>query len=227
MSNPVPPRALHDSMLANKSRRSKAESALRRLMYTSYPHAMFSNIVLMILKGAQADEGTLLETADILEGVEDDYHLFDFPRYFEIKREGDIVTVTVKRMSGLEDTSVKDTRDNHEELRSVSMDIGSEMVLTNPHDIATYLINRLFFVVLTPKHRPKDINDMVWTYYVKSLRLDEGERLSDLRCEKKKNKLHHKGVVAAIAHSLTKPQFLITLTPRTLTCHDQDIKITT
>jgi len=210
-------------------RRTRAESTLRRLMATSYPHALFSNVAMTLVKAAGEQETkSLFDLATMLCNEEKDMSFLDFPRYMELQRVGDVIHLKVKRLVIDPDMEqIKDIRQNHEALCDINVQLDhAEIELHDMKikDLAEYLIQEFYQVSVPHFKREKAIERAKWELQKKDIQQGGGS-LEEVKFTTEKQTVRYADVVNSVVASLTKPFFHISLSTKTLTCHDQDLRV--
>lgn len=104
-------------------RKSRSETLLRLLISSSYPHALASNLAIGYAKSYEMDsEGSLIETARELRGIERGLSVLDFIRCIEIIKTKDLLTIDVKRMANIDSlTRITDNAKNHESILTINL----------------------------------------------------------------------------------------------------------
>jgi hypothetical protein len=133
------------------SRKGRAESLLRFLTNTSYPHAVLANLTVGISEQVGiTDSEELSRVAGELRDAERGYELFDFIRCIELKRQDGSIKVVIKRLKL--DPAMKEVRDtvrHHELMAQTSIELPDPgATLNNPKGLARDLM-QLFSRVLT------------------------------------------------------------------------------
>ncbi len=210
------------------NRRTRAESTLRRLMATSYPHALFSNVALSLVKAAgETETPRLFDVAAELRSEEKELSFLDFPRYMELQRQGEVIHLRIKRLViDPQMDQIKDVRHNHEALCDINIQLDhAEQRLENLHTLVEYLLREFYQVSVPHYNREKSPEHAKWEIQQKDI-VQQGASLEDVRFNTVKQTVRYAVVVKSVLDSLTKPFFHISLSTKTLTCHDQDLRVT-
>lgn len=208
-------------------RRTRGESTLRRLIATSYPHALFSNVVLALVS---AVDGHCLNVkrgvAEQLRNEEQCFGTFDFPRFVELRRTGDGITVLMKRLSiDGEVETITDNRSNHEPLCQVDIPIGPDVPLDVLDSILGYVVKHHYQVVVPHRFR-KDLPNTQWRIQQKVLFADnQTGGLDDATFTTTESRGGFIDVINHLKKSLSKPYFHITMSTKAINCHDQNVRL--
>lgn len=209
-------------------RRSRAESILRLLLSTSYPHASFSNLVIALVKGYGLTEREELEhlAADLRE-QERDLNLFDFIRCLELQREASQLTIVAKRLLMDEPIRVvRDTVKHHEPFLNACLELEPDSVLLTAEDLARDLVGAFYKTQVVGPEKNRDLHTTMWMHRHKE-RTGDPEHPS----ERGGSLVYHdrmvsfEDTVAILAKSLSKTEFHVILTQNTILLLDQSSRL--
>ena len=225
------PLSPEELVVKKPQRRSSGEGLLRRLMASSYPHAIFANTAYKLVDGIDKEQFELSQEQILSElaKVEGEFSFLDFPRYIELKRHDEGIVVTFRRLI-LDDSAstIKDQRHHHEDLAEYHLNVDDSVVIGRVEDIVIEWANAHYQVAVPFQLRTKNINDSEWVLQSKVMKAERNTRdLRDVKFAKEAHNGVFSNVVNAMKASMEKPRFHVAMTPKAIFCFDQGLKITT
>jgi len=214
-----------ESITNRPGRRSRAESTRRWLLCSSYPHAVFANIGIMILRAIGEED--LDVHAQGIKAQEKMFDMLDFIRYVDIERISDKLTITVKRLI-LErgTTTIEDSRESHEHMVTLNIDLDPQMRIENSDTLVEYLIEQFYQVAAPGRGKQDPWYRQTWIAETKRLRGPETSRdFRDLTVRSQREKIAVENVRAALTESLSRENFHIALSTSNICCLDQSLRM--
>lgn len=208
-------------------RRSKGESLLKQIQFTSYPHACLANLTLEFARRAGMDStADLSRIAEEIRPLEYGMGFLDFIRCIDIKREHDAVEFIVRRL--IVDPAMQtilDHRTNHEFLAQAQLVLPSkDQLVTRPEGLVTMILTLFHSVQVKGKVNTNEITKAKWFRREKKLKLN-GKRLKDIDSDVVDTEQTLDEIREMLAESLRKPQFRLIITQNTIFLMDQNCRI--
>ena len=212
-----------EQMTGKPGRKCRGESLLRLLLSTSYPQTILSDLTFAFTRhSGTTDEESLEKLAILMRNTEKDFDMFDFIRCIEIKRDGDTITIVIKRLD-FDPTmrALNDSVNTHEHMASTTVVLSSaDDRLEDIEQLAIKLLE-VFYRSQVKVKRNTDISGTTWKCR---------QRETDRRKTKTEQtaidfSLDFEGVVETIATSLRKRRFQLILTQNAFLLPDQRKRI--
>lgn len=216
--------SVYDQLMSQSDRKCRSETLLRLLIATSYPQSVLTRLTFDFYNHANIkDPESLEEIAMNLRDVEKNFDMNDFIRCIELKRDGDQVTITIKRLD-FDPTmrSIVDGAETHEVMASTTVTLPApDTVLTGIDSLGTSLLEMFYRSQVKSRKDSNNLCETVWKSRVKHLdrrRLKQEAKVVD-------SELDFKGALEMLSSSLRKRRFHIVLTQDTVLLLDQKSRL--
>lgn len=209
-------------------RKSRSETILRLLIGSSYPHALASNISVLIARGLGTyDEDSISQAAVELRDRETTLSPFDFIRCIEIDRNEDKITILAKRLNDVNIKKIVDNGDHHEVLIDVCLEHDNcPISQEQANELGRLLLATFWKSKATRENKHRDVSTVNWLVAEPKLEVDNTTNLKGFRFNTVKSVKDYEAVLEQLTFVLTETiPYRIMLTQNAIIIKDRGIRI--